>query len=44
MRVTDRDEADQVLDAVIAKYDFKRPSEEERAGAILFRMDPPLEN
>lgn len=41
VRVTERAEADEVLDMYVAKYDFDLPTEEERAGAILFRMEPP---
>ena len=41
VRVTDADEISQALDMFIAKYDFDLPSEEERKGAILFRMDSP---
>lgn len=39
VRVEDRAEAERVLDALLAKYDFDRPTEEERAAAILFRME-----
>jgi hypothetical protein len=38
--VTDRAEADKVLEMYVAKYDFDLPSDEEREGAVLFRMEP----
>lgn len=41
VQVTDAEETDSVLDMFVAKYDFDLPSEEERAGAILFRMESP---
>lgn len=41
VRVDDAEEADKVLEMFVAKYDFDVPSEEERARAILFRMESP---
>lgn len=41
VQVTDAEETDSVLDMFVAKYDFDLPSEEERARAILFRMESP---
>ena len=41
VRVSDAEEADKVLEMFVAKYDFEVPSEEERARAILFRMESP---
>jgi hypothetical protein len=41
VQVTEREELDKVLDMFVAKYDFDLPSEEERAGGVLFRMESP---